>query len=123
MAKYAIPTDGTNGWDELVCPHFGRSRYYAIWDNEKNSLDFIKNESEHFGGLGMPAEFLADKCNAILCSGIGSRAIMLCERLGLGVYVGANGTIKDTINAFKEGKLKLASATDGCGGGYGKHHY
>jgi len=121
MTKYAIPTDGTRGWDEIVCSHFGRSAYYAIWDDETNELEFIANESEHFGGRGMPAEFLADKCNCIICSGIGSRAIALCNQLGLSVYVGANGTIRETIEAFKAGRLTLATEADGCGGSQGKY--
>lgn len=120
--KYAIPVEGTKGWDEAVCPHFGRAEYYAIWDNETNKLTTIRNESSHFGGYGMPAEFLATKANAILCSGIGNRAIALCNELGLGVYVGAKGTVKDTIELFKKGQLTQASETDGCGGRHEHKH-
>lgn len=120
--KYAIPVEGTKGLNEIVCPHFGRAEYYVIWDDETNSVETIRNESEHFGGRGMPAEYLASKANAILCAGIGSRAIALCNQLGLGVYVGAQGTVQDTINLLKEGKLRLATDTDGCGA-RGHHHY
>ena len=84
--RYAIPVEGTKGLDELVCPHFGRAEYYVIWDDETNSIEIVRNESEHFGGRGMPAEFLASKANAILCAGIESRAIDLCNSSLAGCY-------------------------------------
>ncbi|MHA1869167.1 MAG: NifB/NifX family molybdenum-iron cluster-binding protein [Candidatus Heimdallarchaeaceae archaeon] len=121
--KYAIPVEEDKGWDSPVSAHFGRAPLYVIWDEESNELKVIDNASNHFGGVGMPAEFLAKHSNAILCGGIGSRAIQLAEELNLGVYVGAEGTVKNVIENLKEGKLRLASKTDGCGHGYHDHDH
>lgn len=112
--KYAIPVKGTNTWDELVETHFGRAPYFAVWDKETDEVIIVKNESNHFGGVGMPAEFLSDKCNGLICGGIGIKAIQLCNQLGLSVYVGASGTVKTTVEDFKMGKIKEAAHGDGC---------
>ncbi|MBY9002004.1 MAG: NifB/NifX family molybdenum-iron cluster-binding protein [Candidatus Heimdallarchaeota archaeon] len=112
--KYAIPITENKNWDSPVGEHFGRVPLYAIWDQETNTLDIIPNESNHFGGVGMPAEFLATKSNAIICSGIGARAIDLCNQLGLDLYIGATDTIRVTIDLLTSGKLTKASRKDGC---------
>ena len=31
------------------------------------------------------------------------------------VYIGAYGTVKDAVEAFKQGRLQKASESDGCG--------
>ena len=37
------------------------------------------------------------------------------EELGIDVYIGASGTVKDAVNAFKQNKLQKASIDDACG--------
>lgn len=112
--KYAIPIIDKNDRSSLVGEHFGRVPFYGIWDDENDSLEIIPNESNHFGGVGMPAEFLASKSEAIICKGIGRKAIELCSELGVTLYVGAADTIQETIDLLKSGKLKRADQKDGC---------
>jgi predicted Fe-Mo cluster-binding NifX family protein len=112
--KYAIPIIDKNDRSSLVGEHFGRVPFYGIWDDENDSLEIIPNESNHFGGVGLPAEFLATKSEAIICKGIGRRAIDLCTQLGVILFVGATGTVQETIDLLKSGKLKRADQKDGC---------
>ena len=112
--KYAIPVMDKNDMKSMVGQHFGRVPLYGIWDDDKESLEIIPNESNHFGGVGMPAEFLASKANGIICKGIGAKAIDLCNQLGLALYVGAADTVQAVVTQLKEGKLQLASRSDGC---------
>jgi predicted Fe-Mo cluster-binding NifX family protein len=112
--KYAIPIDNMESWDSEIGYHFGRVPFFAIWNDEDDSLDIIENKSSHRGGTKLPAEFLADHCNGILCSGIGSRAISLCKQYDVRVFMGATGTVKDTVEMYKAGKLNEASPDEGC---------
>ncbi|OLS31960.1 MAG: hypothetical protein HeimAB125_13780 [Candidatus Heimdallarchaeota archaeon AB_125] len=112
--NYAVHVDNNNELNSLVGQHFGHVPYYAIWDDEADSLEIIENRSDHKGGVGLPMEFLATKCDVVLVKGAGARAVSLGEQLGLQVYMGANGTLKDTISFFKDGKLHKASKDDGC---------
>lgn len=112
--KFAIPVENDNSWNSEIGYHFGRVPFFVIWDEEEDSINIIENKSSHRGGTKLPAEFLADHCNGILSSGIGSRAITLCKQYGVKVFMGATGTVKETVELYKAGKLNEASPDEGC---------
>lgn len=122
--KICIPTTGENGLDNLVGEHFGRVPSYTIIDLDTNQIKVIPNTSEHMGGQGRPPEIMArEGVNIMICRGLGRRAIMMFEELGIDVYIGASGTVKDAINAFKQGKLQKASIENACGEHAFRNHY
>jgi predicted Fe-Mo cluster-binding NifX family protein len=84
-------------------------------DTETNEVSVFPNTSEHMGGIGLPPELIAKKgVHVMLCSGLGPRAIQMFEQFGIEVFVGASGTVKDAINAWKSGKLQLATDENAC---------
>ena len=114
--KICIPTIGENGLDNAVGEHFGRVPTYTIVDIDTNVVKVIPNTSEHMGGEGQPPEIMArEGVNVMVCRGLGRRAITMFEELGIDVYIGASGTVKDAVNAFKQNKLQKASIDDACG--------
>ena len=114
--KICIPTMGDNGIDNLVGEHFGRVPTYTIVDLDTNEVKVIQNTSEHMGGQGHPPEIMAKEgVNIMVCRGLGRRAITMFEELGIDVYIGASGTVKDAINAFKKNRLQKAGIGDACG--------
>ena len=112
--KYAMPSKGNRGLNDELAYHFGRAPYFTIWDEETNEIEIVENRSDHFGGKGLPAEFLKQHCDALICGGIGSRAVALCSQIGLRLFVGAEGMISKVISDFKEGKIREATRDDGC---------
>ncbi len=113
--KVCVPTMGENGLDNLVGEHFGRVPTYTIVDLETDDIKVVPNTSEHMGGRGQPPEIMAKEgVSVMICKGLGRRAITLFEELGIEVYIGASGTVKDAVNAFKQGKLQKAGAADAC---------
>ena len=50
----------------------------------------------------------------MICRGLGRRAISMFEQMGIEVYIGASGTVRDTIAAFKQETLQKASEGDAC---------
>jgi len=114
--KICIPTMGENGLDNQVGEHFGRVPTYTIVDLDTNEVKVIPNTSEHMGGQGYPPEIMAKEgVNAMVCRGLGRRAIMMFEELGIDVYIGASGTVKDVIEAFKQDRLQKANVDSACG--------
>lgn len=114
--KICIPTMGENGFDNQVGEHFGRVPTYTIVDLDTNEIKVIPNTSEHMGGQGQPPQIMAKEgVNVMVCRGLGRRAITMFEELGIDVYIGASGTVKDAIDAFKQDKLQKASIDDACG--------
>ena len=114
--KICIPTIGNKGMDDVVGEHFGRVPTYTVVDLDKNEVKIIPNTSHHMGGHGDPPEImLKEGVNVMICQGLGRRAINMFEGFGIDVYIGAYGTVKDAVDAFKQGKLQKASESDGCG--------
>ena len=114
--KVGIPTNGDNGLDEEIGEHFGRVDTYTIIDLETNEVKIIPNTSNHMGGEGYPPELLKKEGITIMvCRGLGRRAITMFEEIGIDVYIGASGTVKDAVEAFKQGSLQKASEGDACG--------
>jgi predicted Fe-Mo cluster-binding NifX family protein len=113
--KICIPTMGEKGLDETVGEHFGRVPTYTIIDSETNEIKVIPNTSHHAGGVGYPPEILARQgVELMLCRGLGRRAINMFEESGIDVFIGATGTVRDTIEAFKQNKLQKATSDDAC---------
>ncbi len=124
--KVCIPTNGSRGLDETVGEHFGRVPTYTIVDLDENDVKVIPNDSHHMGGRGYPPELLTKEgVNVMLCSGLGKRAISMFSDFGITVYIGASGTVKDAIEAFKNGSLRKANEENACQEhtfrGQGKH--
>jgi predicted Fe-Mo cluster-binding NifX family protein len=113
--KICIPTTGQKGFDDTVGEHFGRVPTYTIIDMDKNEVRVISNTSEHGGGQGYPPELMKrEGVDIMVCQGLGRRAISLFKQMGIDVYIGARGSVRDALEAYKQGLLQKASETDAC---------
>ena len=114
--KICIPTMGEGGLDDIVGEHFGRVPTYTIVNLETDEVKVVPNISHHMGGQGDPPQIMArEGVNVMICQGLGRRAINMFEDLGITVYIGASGTVRDAVNTFKQGNLQKASESDACG--------
>ncbi len=113
--KVCIPTSGNGGLDDTVGEHFGRVPTYTIIDTETNEVKVIKNTTLHMGGEGYPPHLIRSVgAEVMICSGLGRRAIAMFEEMGVSVYVGAYGTVRDAINMWQKGKLQMATDENAC---------
>ncbi len=127
--KVCIPTKDNNGMSGAVEQHFGKAPTYTILDTDSGEVSVIPNTSEHMGGVDLPPEFLhKNGVEIMLCSGLGYKAVKMFESYGIDVFVGAGGTVQDTIDAWKAGQLCNASAENTCAehghddSGHAHHH-
>jgi len=113
--KITIPTNGSRGMDEEVAQHFGRCKTYTVLDENGNIVEIFENTSEHMGGSGLPPELMKKHgTNILLCRDIGPRALMLCNELGIEVFIGDADTVREMFKIWKESKLKKADINDTC---------
>lgn len=113
--KIGIPTLGNGGLSEEVSPHFGRAPTFTLYDTETGAVEVVRNTSEHMGGHGKPPEMLRQhNVSVMVCSGLGPRAIGMFESYGVRVFVGASGTVQDSIDLWKEGVLQEATDENAC---------
>lgn len=127
--KLCIPTMGQGGLEDMVGEHFGRVPTYTLVDTETGQVNAIENKTLHMGGAGYAPDLIAQHgAEAMLCGGLGRRAIMMFEDKGIMVYVGARGTVNDAINQWKSGELEMATDETACqlhafrGEGHGERH-
>jgi len=76
-------------------------------------VEIINNTSEHIDGVGLPPELMKKHgADILLCKGLDSRAINLCRKLGIDVYVYQAETAKDIFGLWQNKKIKKAIAED-----------
>jgi predicted Fe-Mo cluster-binding NifX family protein len=106
---------GSEGLDEQVGEHFGRVPYYTMVDTETDEVKAVPNTSAHQGGSGYPAEILGNMgIDVMLCGGLGRRAIQMFEERGVMVYVGASGTVRNALDAYRKNTLEAATDENAC---------
>ncbi|NLK25695.1 MAG: dinitrogenase iron-molybdenum cofactor biosynthesis protein [Euryarchaeota archaeon] len=113
--KICIPTEGNNGLSEAVCAHFGQADTFTLYDTDTGDVRVIENRSEHKGGLGTPPQQLhKENVEIVLAGGLGPKAVDMLQGFGIDVYVGANGTVQDTIEEWRKGNLAKATYDNAC---------
>jgi len=115
VLKICVPTWGKGGLNDIVCEHFGSAPTFTIVNMDNGNVVVLQNHGEHMGGSGRPPEFLIrEGVDVVICQGLGIKAIRALRAFGVVVYVGASGTVKESIEMWKRGLLRLATDMDGC---------
>lgn len=128
--KISIPSMGKGGLEDMVCQHFGTAPVYTVFDTESGEVLVLVNTSEHTGGVGHPPEILyAAGVKVMLCGGLGRKAVTMFNDMGIDVFVGAKGCVKDALESWKSCSLQRATCETACSGhghghnhGHGDHH-
>ena len=113
--RIVIPTNSSKGLDDKVAEHFGRSKTYTFLNEKGQLIEIIENTSEHMGGMDLPPE-LMKKHNAdiLLCQDIGPRALNLCKKLRIDVYVIRVDTVREIFKMWQSKKIKKAGLEQSC---------
>ena len=116
--RVCIPTANDGGLEDIISEHFGRASTFTIVDLYSGETKVIRNESVHMGGRLYPPEIMArERVDAMICKGIGVKALMRFSELGIDVYISEEGgKVKDILESFRRGDLKKAGLGDGCPG-------
>jgi predicted Fe-Mo cluster-binding NifX family protein len=100
-----------------VDPRFGRCRYFLIVNTNSMSFKSISNESSMAsGGAGIQAAQTVANAGveAVVTGNMGPNAFQTLSAAGIMVFIGANGTVKESIEKYKKGELKkIESASVG----------
>lgn len=107
--KIAIPADDKiNGTG--VCPSFGRTLYYMIYDTESKASSFLDNTAaNNAGGAGIKAaQILVDnKVEVVLTPRCGENAANVLKAAGIKMFKAVGGSVMDNVNAYLNGSLAL----------------
>jgi len=119
--KVAISARGSTP-DSDIDERMGRAYWLMIYETKSNSWQAINNDSGRnaLEGAGKKtANQLIDMgIGAVLTGEIGPRAFRLLNDAGVDVYLGAAGTVMDTLVLWHDGNMRKAKSANNIGSPY-----
>ena len=103
----AIPVE-ENTSNKEVCPSFGRSPMYLLYDSEAGTMNFLDNQAAlASGGAGIKAaQFLVDsKVDAVITPRCGQNAAEVLKGSGVKIYKTTRGSVKENLDCYMKGML------------------
>lgn len=110
--KLAVSAKGQT-LDSELDPRFGRAKYFLLVDSEGENLEVVENRQN----LQMPqgagiqaAQTVVEKgAQAVLTGNCGPKAFQVLEAARIPVAVGLEGSVREVITQFKNGKIQFTS--------------
>jgi predicted Fe-Mo cluster-binding NifX family protein len=114
--QICIPTVDKNGLEAKACEHFGSAPYFTVYDSESGTVNIIENKNAHHSHgmchpLGALGQFSID---AVVCSGMGKRAVEQLNKRGIKAFLAEGETVSDVVKKYKTGELKEITAENAC---------
>ena len=120
--RLCIPTDNNHGLDAPISGHFGSAPYFTLVDSDTSSVQVVTNRHAHHApgtceaAKGLPGHGVG----AVLCAGLGRRALQHLRGVGIDVFVTDAGYARPAVEAFRSGGVKPLTSEAAChGGGHG----
>jgi predicted Fe-Mo cluster-binding NifX family protein len=111
--RIAVSADNKNGLDSVVSPHFGRCPYFVLVDLDDHDVQEVHEVDNPYFGHHQPGQVPALihslGANVMLTGGMGGRAIMFFQQLGIEGVTGAYGTVRQSVERYLGGSLKGAA--------------
>ena len=108
MMKVAVATNGTD-LDSDVHPRLGRCQVFIIVDTESMNFSPFPNEGFYLSknaGVKAAQAMIDRGVEAVVAGFIGHKAYKVFNDAKIKMYLGSLGTVRETINAVKCGRLK-----------------
>jgi predicted Fe-Mo cluster-binding NifX family protein len=115
--KLIVPAVDVGNFDTKIHDNFGRADYFAVFNTDDNSIEFIKNTaaSKSSGAGVAAAQLCADKGgDAAAAYHFGPKAFTALKAADMEVYdLTDQKLLKEAYNDYKNGKLTKASPGHG----------
>jgi predicted Fe-Mo cluster-binding NifX family protein len=114
--KICIPTETQTGKNANVYGHFGSAPFFTIYDTDSDSVEIIENSNQHHShGACQPMAALMGKAiDAVVCGGMGARAVQKLNEGGIKAYRALGGTVAQIVEQYKIGKLEELTIQNAC---------
>jgi predicted Fe-Mo cluster-binding NifX family protein len=113
--KIAVTCGGTLP-ESPVEPRFGRARFFVLVDTESGAVQAHDNAQglSAAQGAGIQAAETVSRLGAdvVITGHCGPKAFRTLRAAGIGVVLGAEGSVAEVVEQFKTGKLAPAESAD-----------
>lgn len=117
--RIAVTAEIDNGLDSPISGHFGHCRAFIVSTVEDGEI--VSVETLHNGGhttCAQPVNLLTDNdVDVLITLGMGGRPFMVAQQTGLRVIRGTEGTVRNAVQQYIDGKAQVMSAEGLCQGG------
>jgi predicted Fe-Mo cluster-binding NifX family protein len=121
--RICIPTHGDEGLEAAVAAHFGRAPFLTVVDTESGEVSVLAN-APHGEGHCRPTDALEGRgVEAVLCSGVGRRALASLAGAGIRVLVTRAPRVDEAVEDLRRGTVRALGSDEACAGGHGEPHY
>jgi predicted Fe-Mo cluster-binding NifX family protein len=118
--RICIPTDGDEGLAATVAGHLGRAPFLTLVDVESGEVTVTANSPHGEGHCNPTAPLAGRGVSAVLCTGVGRRAVAALEGAGIRVLVTDAQRVDEAVAAFRGGSVRALSVSEACGGHHGE---
>ncbi len=113
--KIAITSQGVD-LNAAVDPRFGRAKFFAVVDTDKEGFTVSDNSvnlnAAQGAGIQAGRKVVELGVEAVVTGHVGPKAFATLQAGGVSVYTGASGTVAEAIAQFKAGDLKRQEGAD-----------
>jgi predicted Fe-Mo cluster-binding NifX family protein len=113
--KVVVTSQGTE-LASKVDPRFGRAKYLLVVDAESDEMTCHDNAQNlnAVQGAGIQAgrNVLDLGVGAVITGNVGPKAFATLQSGGIEVYIGAQGTVEEAVEAYKQGRLDRADGAN-----------
>ncbi len=105
--KICFPVRKNEGLESRIFGHFGAAPIFVVADSKTREIQEADNRDEKYvHGACRPLKALGGQVyDAIVVSGIGTKALSSLNRAGLKVYQAQNATISENLESIEKGEL------------------
>ena len=114
--KICIPTETQDGKAANVYGHFGSAPYFTIYDTVADTVEIINNANQHHthGACQPMMALIGTEIDAVVCGGMGARAVQKLNEGGIKAYRALGGTVAQIAEQYKIGKLEELTIQNAC---------
>ena len=114
--RVCFPTGTNQGLSALLYGHFGSAPFFTLADTETGLLEVRDNQGQvHAHGACHPVGALEGLgIQAVVCGGMGLRALQKLEEAGIEVYRSGALTVEEALREIGEGKAERLSVEGAC---------
>ena len=120
--RLCIPTVDDGGVNARLSPHFGSAPFFTlVEDGTRRSEVMVNDKASHRHGACMPVDELRLRgVDAVICRGLGARALAHLQTMGIAVLVTDRWDVAGALSAFDAGVLTHMTDDQACLG-HGHH--